>query len=169
MITHHDFNLLVHNLQKLYRKLALLLLGVRKSVFHRSVKNPHDIYKTISSHIDQLAKNPSSKIATQRNDDAVSRSSKDSVQSEKNRNSSEKEHRTVSTEYNPAVKQQLVNNTWLHIQAAIRFARQGKKTEAHLYAHLASSALDELGHYMTEDEYLKFTSAIDLELNRVEL
>ena len=189
MIMHNNINLLVQSLLKLSNKLGLSLFEIRKDFFHRFTQNkPHDIHRTISKHINKIAKKAESQPqAIQSQEHLVIDSPlrpKDYTELSDDSKNGETNHEhfvstgihthvdhykfKTSSECNPAIKEQLAKNTWTHIHAAIRNARQGKKTEAKLYGELANNALKEAAHYMTEEEYLKFTSSIDLELNRLE-
>jgi methyl coenzyme M reductase subunit C-like uncharacterized protein (methanogenesis marker protein 7) len=182
MLARQDFNSLIHNIQDLYHKLSLYLFNIRKqSGYSVANKKPHDINKVISKHINLLVKESKKKSLNQSTAPPVS---KDYVVTQHvNNNVNKNQEHIVSTgidthvdhykfkkessDINPAIKEQLSKNTWLHIHAAIRNARQGKQTEARLYGELANNALKEAAHYMSEDEYLEFTSSIDNELNKL--
>jgi len=178
MIAHHEFNNLLHNLQKMYHKLGLYLYNIRKNAYHKpSQQKSYDIYDTIYGHINTLTKKAKTNLSKPRIPglDAIHFQPKDYVESVHDNFVSTGIHthlnhykfKKSSSNCNPAIKEQLSKNTWEHIHKAIRYARQGKKTEAKLFGELANNALKEAAHYMSEDEYLIFTSAIDVELNRI--
>ncbi len=167
MLARQDFNSLIHSIQTLYHKLSLYLFNIRKqSGYSVTTKKPHDIKKNISKKINLLVKKSKNKTSNLP-------AEKDSVMSKQFASTGIDTHVAHSkfkkeiSEINPAIKEQLSKSTWSHIHAAIRNARQGKKTEARLYGELANNALKEAAHYMSEDEYLEFTTSIDLELSKL--
>lgn len=58
----------------------------------------------------------------------------------------------------------LSSSAWDHTQSAIRYAHQGDYANAKLHATLANNAIDELGHYVSPEEFKHFKQAIKTEL-----
>ena len=55
----------------------------------------------------------------------------------------------------------LRSRTWEHVHAAFRFAHIGNEYNARLHARIVSDCLDELRHYIEQDEYQKLIEEID--------
>ncbi|MFV2060140.1 MAG: hypothetical protein ACC653_05610 [Gammaproteobacteria bacterium] len=168
MLTRQDFNSLINNIQNLYHRLSLYLFHIRQqSNYAASTKKPHDIHKLLSSQINQLIKNSATKTSESKTPKENIKHHDYSASTEIYTQGKHYKFKTKTSDVNPAIKEQLTQHTRQHIHAAIRNARQGKKTEAKLYVDLANNALKEVAHYMSEDEYLKFTATIDLELSKI--
>ena len=60
--------------------------------------------------------------------------------------------------------EKLKTSAWEHTHSAIRLAHQGEFSKAKLHADLANSAVHELGHYMSEADFIAFKRAVKAEL-----
>ena len=67
----------------------------------------------------------------------------------------------------PEMSKKLKKSTWNHIHTALRLARQGEVRTARLHADIANHALHEAGHYMSEEEYRKFTLEVEEKLSEI--
>lgn len=67
----------------------------------------------------------------------------------------------------PGVETKLEQSTWEHIHAAVRYARQGNTSSAKMHVNIASSACQELAHYMHEEQYRQFVVEIEQHLENV--
>lgn len=72
--------------------------------------------------------------------------------------------RINGVELHPGIEVRLEQSTWEHMLAALRYAKQGNTQTAQLHAAIASSACQELSHYMQEKEYSDFIGEIDKHL-----
>ena len=54
----------------------------------------------------------------------------------------------------------LMQSTWEHLHASIRFARQGDVKMARLHADLTRNALNEAAHYLPESVYSRFSEDV---------
>lgn len=54
----------------------------------------------------------------------------------------------------------LMQSTWEHLHASIRFARQGDVKTARLHAELTRNALNEAAHYLPEPVYSRFSEDV---------
>lgn len=64
----------------------------------------------------------------------------------------------------PPLVKKLQASAWEHTHSAIRLAHQGDFTSAKLHADLASNAIRQLGHYMSEVDFKTFKRAVKAEL-----
>lgn len=75
--------------------------------------------------------------------------------------------RRTSAVLDPQMSAKLQKSTLSHIHSALRLARQGEITTARLHADIASHALQEAGHYMSEQEYARFSLEVDEKLGEI--
>lgn len=54
----------------------------------------------------------------------------------------------------------LIRRTWEHLHASIRLARLGDVKNARLHSELTNSALNEASHYLSEQEYFRFSNDV---------
>jgi hypothetical protein len=67
----------------------------------------------------------------------------------------------------PGIDDKLKHSIWEHIHAAIRYAKLGDRCDAKMHTNIASYAYRELAHYLSKEEYAKFTSDINNQLGRL--
>lgn len=62
------------------------------------------------------------------------------------------------------IEDTLVQSTWDHIHAALRYARQAEMANSKMHAEIACYSCKELAHFMPEDKYQKLMNNIQLNL-----
>jgi len=65
------------------------------------------------------------------------------------------------------IEETLVQSTWNHIHAAVRYARQGELPNSKMHAEIASYSCRELAHFMTTDNYQKLMASIQVNLRKL--
>lgn len=70
-----------------------------------------------------------------------------------------------STELHPGISDKLKHSIIEHINASIRHARRGDTASAKMHADIASTAYQELAHYITDEEHTQFAQEIEEQLN----
>ena len=61
----------------------------------------------------------------------------------------------------PGIVTKLTESVWEHIHAALRIARQGDADKAKLHLDIADQALNEVGHYMSSDDFSRLVSSVE--------
>ena len=70
-----------------------------------------------------------------------------------------------STELHPGISDKLKHSIIEHINTSIRSARRGDTAAAKMHADIASTAYQELAHYITDEEHTRFAQEIQEQLN----
>lgn len=70
-----------------------------------------------------------------------------------------------NNELHPGISDKLKHSIIDHINASIRHARQGNTSTAKMHADIASTAYQELAHYITDEEHTQFAQEIEEQLN----
>lgn len=71
----------------------------------------------------------------------------------------------TSTELHPGIGDKLKHSIIEHINASIRHARRGDTASAKMHADIASTAYQELAHYITDEEHTQFAQEIEEQLD----
>jgi hypothetical protein len=66
---------------------------------------------------------------------------------------------------NAGIEEKLEHSTWEHIHAVVRCAKQGDDHGARMHADIASTACQELAHFMLEKNYTDFIGEIETYLD----
>jgi hypothetical protein len=61
---------------------------------------------------------------------------------------------------NSVTGNKLIQSTWEHLHASIRLARLGDVKNARLHSELTKNALNEATHYLSEQEYSRFSKDV---------
>lgn len=60
--------------------------------------------------------------------------------------------------------EKLIKSIWEHLHATVRYSREGDRESAKLHLDILDSALNEVAHFMQEDDYRVLIQDIDKEL-----
>ena len=63
--------------------------------------------------------------------------------------------------------ERLKSSTWSHLHLASMEARRGDAVAAKVHADIANQALKEAAHYMSDDEYKKFSGEVAQIINNI--
>jgi len=64
-----------------------------------------------------------------------------------------------------SIGNKLMQSTWEHLHASVRFARLGNAETARLHASIMDSSLKEAAHYLDDEVYSEFVQSLTRELN----
>jgi hypothetical protein len=185
MIPEREFKALLHALQKLYTSISSLVLHKRMDSYREEAGNPadRDLGTLISDHIDRL-----SVTEPENSDKTQSQASLHGAPAATRNPSRGRRHSThkvsiVSRAFNglgryfrsnrkgsvldPQLSEKLKQSTWNHVHTALRLARQGEAVNAKLHLDIASQALKEAAHYMSREEHIAFTVAVEEKLGEI--
>jgi hypothetical protein len=180
-----EINLLINALQRLYARIASLVLEKRMGSYREEAGSvaDHRLSTLLSDHIDRLAesrpangvkaqgKAPEDEVHTATHNLSLGRRQSEHQASIMSRTLSGlgryfRSNRTESV-LDPEMSKKLKKSTWTHIHTAIRLARQGDARTAKLHLDIASQALQEAGHYMPKEEHIAFTVEIEEKLGAI--
>lgn len=189
MRKNNDNHNLLSSLRNLYGKLALLMQKISENTYHQfcNTSKTSNITSELNKQIDDLA---SKSIIENNYQDTITEKkiihntlnkNKDNeyqlIENTGKVNSIEnklyihlKKSRTSSLTH-PGIVEKLTESIWKHIHAAIRIARYGNKDKARLHSNIVEQALNELSHYMGNDDYSELVSHVEqyiLELQKKE-
>jgi len=185
MKTNLSFRALIHAIEKIYLRMALIVLQKRMGGYHKQASLSEKSYtpniksmllecvdEIINSHQDdhEGPRDVDEAIisdATSNRHSHASPAFKPCVVSKENVGELSRyfKARISGSGLHHGIEEKLEHATWEHIHATIRYARRGDKRNAKLHANIASSACKELAHYMDGEHYQKFIMAIEKELN----
>ena len=172
-------NDLLNRLKQLFSRFFMLDLDKRLQSYRQGV-NPQrckHICKSLNARIDALATTSSQQkgiSARQMTDDPhpheVPLQHRDvaaqTMTASENRVGKDYfENHTVHRDEESSMGDQLKGSAWTHLHSALLYARQGDVSRAKLHADIASQALKEAAHYLSEEDYeelsVKFEQALD--------
>ena len=173
MSTKHGIDRLSRTLRELYYKLCDMDLHKRISLYHRntSTNGTPDISASLTKHVDKLA--PASKpgstgAANATTSVATAKFAKKSGKTDNAKHPDKqsgwinmvisnvirpKKIFTSKISSDPYLGKKLKDSTWSHIHTALLHTRQGDISNAKLHADIASEALKEAAHYMSEEDH----------------
>ena len=175
------YNALIRSMEKLYKRVSLLLWHKRMDGYHESASQGHRSYRNgIKSPLQDCIVNimanspgdaqtnpgndrPVPTTTTNTNTDSKANAGKKQVVNEgKAENLSGLiNERTDGSELYPEIVTKLEHSIWEHIHATIRYARQGDNYNATMHSDIANSACKELAHYLDEEHYQAFIIKIE--------
>lgn len=175
------FNALIQELEKIYARLVLTVLHSRMDRYQQQARqrlHPHaaDIKSPLLACINTLAADARAAAdattsvipdnpATSLPPDAANGIEIQAINKENIGELSKYfKARANGAELHPAIEIKLEQSTWEHLLAALRYAKQGNTQTARMHANIASSACQELAHYMRENDYNEFIGEINKHL-----
>jgi hypothetical protein len=179
MHNNKDNQNLLSLLRNLYGKLAIAIIKIRTSTY-RKFSQPRkisSITSVLTKQIDDLAaraarenkyqdevsesKRNNTYIHSKKDYDEYSLDNIKSVSGIESELSKHLKKRISPSIMNPGVVDKLIASAWEHIHSAIRFARRGEADKAKLHADIAGHALEEVSHYLEDEEYSDFVNQIE--------
>lgn len=169
MVIKHGTSRLLRELRELYYRICDNELCRRLGLYHRytgSYQAP-DISTPMEEHLDQLASTskPGSVDTSSTASTTASKDTSGVSNTAQPRKRRYKIFKSVSSYFHskkiftplktndPYLGDKLRDSTWSHIHAAQLQARQGNTMNAKLHAGIASDALKEAAHYMSDKDY----------------
>jgi len=78
-------------------------------------------------------------------------------------------HRPVFSDHHhiDTVGEKLMQSTWEHLHASIRYAKAGNSESAKLHASIMDSALKESVHFLDDEVYKEFVASLEKELSEL--
>lgn len=174
------YNALIRKIEKIYNKISLIVLRKRMDGYHTQASQSFNLANGIKSPlldcIDTIIVNNQDDSRTPHNNDRPVLTTATNLNTPA-KNHTDKPHvvnkrsaeglsrhfkaRTNGSELHPEIAKKLERSIWEHINATIRYARQGDKYNATMHTDIANSACKELAHYMTEEHYQAFVMKIE--------
>ena len=175
------YNALIRGIEKVYKKISLIVLrkrmdGYRKQESQSFNSYANDIKSPLSDCVESIISNKQDEPGTRHNNDssilntttsqnspANSHADKPHVADKRNAGEFSRHYkeRANGSELHPDIAKKLEHSIWEHIHATIRYARQGDKFNAAMHTDIANSACKELAHYMTGEHYQEFIMQIE--------
>lgn len=181
------YSSLIRAIEKIYLRVALTALHERMDVYHKQASQslkPHanNIKSPLRECIDEIIEydQDDPEDLDTNNHSILTGSISDLYGPAKDNNTVElhvitKENvgelskyfkaRSDGSALHPGIIEKLEHSTWEHIHAAIRYARKGDYRNARMHSDIASSACQELAHFMNEECYLEFIMEIEKHLD----
>lgn len=185
MTSKYEIKALLHALQRLYSRIASLVLYKRMGSYRKEAGTVagHDLTALLSDHIDRVAasrrasgQKTQPQVSAQQDQTATQTLSPGRHHSghqvsivSRTLNGLGRHFKSRRTEsvVDPELSKKLKMSTWTHIHTALRLARQGEERTAKLHLDIASHALEEAAHYMSREEYLAFTVEVEEKLGEI--
>ena len=186
MRANKENNKLLSTLQSLHRKLALALLYFRESTYRNIAGKgkTSNIKAIINAKIDELAsslENTPLDKGDLENTTVVKRDAGDDKTSDYKSNENHLPRKAVENELSryiktesltsvtqPGIVKKLTESIWEHIHNTLRAARQGDTDKAKLHLDIVDQALNEVGHYMSGDDFSKLVNSVEQYLQKLE-
>lgn len=179
------YSLLIHGIEKLYHKIAVIVLHKRMNRSHKPASQGvksygNDIKSPLLDFIDNVLVNdpddsttlsdndiPTLNTTTNLKSPAKNPTGKPQIADKSNTEESSRQFkaRTNGSELYPEIVNKLKQSIWDHIHATVRYARQGDKSTATMHTDIANSACKELAHHMDEEHYQAFIMTIAEHMN----
>lgn len=180
-----DTNSLLSSIKELYSKLAIVMHEFRRNTFnklyHSNINT--NIISELNSHITELVAKAEPSTVKEDNikvsyrDQSQNIRDKDDSHNQEDNNIHVKNIENELSKYlksnqksssaHPGITEKLADSIWEHIHTALRVARNGNNEKAILHMNIVEHALDELSHYMENNEYSQFVALIEQYLIKI--
>jgi len=181
MLLNHQIQKLLDAIYQLHSKTMLKVLHIRIQKHHecKHTDSSHDITKHITKHVHYLInkhQEATSKVIWKKSTFIVKNTSHvTTLDDYKNPNSPNiinplsdyLKNRKYIDSSPSRIADKLISSTWDHFHAAIREARQGKTKTAKMHVDIANYAMQEVAHFLSEEEYQNFYSDIEVEVEEL--
>ncbi|MCW8909413.1 MAG: hypothetical protein OQK76_02215 [Gammaproteobacteria bacterium] len=168
---------LIRALHNLYEKVSKFVL-IERIGFYRSNTgsvNIPDISSLLDSHIEKLAVTTKQGIAPSANRINESfliktNSSNDLSVQDKDIDGLANHYKVSASKYESSqyMGEKFKASIWLHIHTAFMQARSGQLTTAKVHADIASQALKEAIHYMSDEDFRAFYTEVEKVINELQ-
>jgi len=170
---------LLSTLQYIYRKISIVVVRIRIHSYRKRVESnsSFDITSVLNEQINTLAassaknnkthddvnENPQhSELTFNKEDIKKYQGSKiENVSGVESEFSKYLKQKKSSSMIHPYLGDKLKQSAWEHIHCTIRYARQGDVVTARLHADIAGQALEEVAHYLKDEEYSELVFQIE--------
>ena len=171
-------------LQYLYRKISIVIVRIRMRSYRPFIEshNTFNITPLLHQQIKALLtsnSNKSNKLLTKTHKDAQhSEISATKADNENHKNSGIEngfakylKQKKSSSINHPCMGDKLKTSAWEHIHFTIRYARQGNVAMAKLHADIAGHALEEVAHFIKDEEYSELVFEVEkcFEKSKIEI
>lgn len=178
-----DINELLRSVHSLFSKVSLLDLQKRTSSYKQQAgrETQKDIATPLSSYIDKLSAGQPAITSTHpvisEEPEEISGATPQEAPQENpqipstavipNDLSDYLKSHSQHSDSEGYIGDKLKASTWSHIHTAILKAREGDPKTAKLHADIANQAMKEAVHYMSDEEFVKFSEEIDRALSEL--
>ena len=175
----NKYHSLLSSLQYIYRKISIVVVRIRIHSYRKLVESnsSFDITSVLNEQINTLAassvknnkihddvneKPQHSELTFNKEDIKKYQSSKiENVSGVESEFAKHLKQKKSSSMIHPYLGDKLKQSAWEHIHCTIRYARQGNVVTARLHADIAGQALEEVAHYMKDEEYSELVFQIE--------